>query len=570
MPATPDADNFFDFLRLELVGYFSLKPVLVLLIALAGTLAIYPTLNFLWAMWVNDPLKSLGMFIPLVSVVLLLRAWRSIGWELRGTWWGLAVILLTVAAVHLRSQAVLLLVLSASWSLYIPPHGVVIFAYASGVVLLFGGTRLYRAALFPILLLLCVDPVPHIFNVFVDLPLQRISAHVARGFAMALGQPLTSDQLRLMFTPDFGMFIAPGCNGIRGATTMGYIALVSGYLYRFRLRAWALLVAGAILLGYIFNFLRLCVLVLYYLVALKIVWLQDKATNGDYVIGACLFTIAATLLILAIRRAGRRPGVTEREHAEDPDVLARKAKHDTRALHTYYPRLAVFVAVVAIGSVAYAVPWAKSMSRAVTGVAEKQQAAFTGHFPQQMGAYTLSRTWKEQLSTGTIIYEWAEYVRNDNGLRIQLGVSPVLGAHDTTLCHVARGEDSIWQGTIDFPSANHTDESFSASMYNDGVSQFVEASTQCTLAGCGEYTHMRSHFGIIFSLPHAGALLQQPDEAKPLPILLRAETIDVAQPKDAARALLLGELRGFVGEIDLAQLTAEYRGPATANGLPPE
>jgi len=570
MPATPDADNFFHFLRLELTGYFSLRPVVAILAAVAGTLAIYPTMSFLWALWIYDPLKSLGMFIPLVSVALLLRAWRGIGWEMRGTWWGLGVIALTVAAVHLRSQAVLLLVLSASWSLYVPPHGVVLFAYASGVVLLFGGTRLYRAALFPILLLLCVDPVPHIFNVFVDLPLQRISAHVARGFAHVLGFPLTSDQLRLMFTPDFGMFIAPGCNGIRGATTMGYIALISGYLYRFRLRAWALLVAGAILLGYVFNFLRLCVLVLYYLVALKIVWLQDKATNGDYVIGACLFTIAATLLVLAIRKAGRKRGVVEPAHADHSEEFALEASHDTRALRSYWPRMAVFLGVVAIGSVAYAVPWATSMSRMVTGATQKQQAAFTGHFPQQMGAYTLSRTWKEQLSTGIIIYEWAEYVRNDNGLRIQLGVSPVLGAHDTTLCHIARGEDAIWQGTINLPSADHTDESFSASMYNDGVSQFVEASTLCTLAGCGEYTTLHSHFGIIFSLPHAGTLLQQPDEAKPLPVLLRAETTDVAQPKDAARALLLGELMGFVSEISLAQLTAEYRGPVTGAGAPPQ
>jgi len=568
MPATPDADNFLDFLRLELIGYFALRPVLVLLAALAGTLAIYPTLNYLWALWLYDPLKSLGMFIPLVSVALLLRAWRNIGWEMRGTWWGLAVIALTVGAVHLRSQALLLLVLSASWSLYIPPHGVVIFAYASGVVLLFGGTRLYRAALFPLLLLLCVDPVPHIFNVFVDLPLQRISAHVARGFAHVLGFPLTSDQLRLMFTPDFGMFIAPGCNGIRGATTMGYIALIAGYIYRFRLRAWALLVAGAILLGYVFNFLRLCVLVLYYLVALKIVWLQDKATNGDYVIGACLFTLAATLLVLTIRKAGRERGVVEPAPKDESAALAIEASHDTRSLRSYFPRLTAFVVLVAIGSVAYAVPWATSMSRVVTGAAAKQQTAFIGSFPQQMGAYTLSRTWKEQLVTGVIVYEWAEYVRNDNGLRIQLGISPGLGAHDATLCHIARGEDAIWQGTVNFPSADHSDESFSASMYNDGVSQFVEASTLCTLAGCGEYSTVHSHFGIIFSLPHAGTILQQPDEAKPLPVLLRAETIDVAQPKDAARVLLLNELRGFVGDISLAQLTAEYRGPAASSGAP--
>src|SRR6202453_4574915 len=135
-----------------------------------------------------------------------------------------------------------------------PPHSLVAFAYGAGVVLLFGGPRLFRAALFPLVLLWFVNPIPHIFNVYVDLPLQRASAHVARGFAMALGQPLSPDKLRLMFTPDFGMFIAPGCNGIRGAVTMGLIALVAGYLYRFRWRAHAAVVLRAVLLGYGFHF----------------------------------------------------------------------------------------------------------------------------------------------------------------------------------------------------------------------------------------------------------------------------------------------------------------------------
>ena len=175
-------------------------------------------------------------------------------------------------------QSVLIFVFSPQWSVFLPPHSLVVFAYGAGVVLLFGGTRLFRAALFPLLLLWFVNPVPHIFNVFVDLPLQRISAHVARAFAIALGQPLSPDQIRLMFTPDFGMFIAPGCNGIRGAVTMGFIALIAGYLYRFRWYAHAAVVAGAVLLGYVFNFARLCILVLYYLVALHFPWLQ---TGGD-------------------------------------------------------------------------------------------------------------------------------------------------------------------------------------------------------------------------------------------------------------------------------------------------
>ena len=211
---------------------------------------------------------------------------------MEGSWWGLAILAVTIAAVHIRDQAILIFVLSPKWNIYIPPHSLVVFGYVSGAVLLFGGTRLYRAALFPIILVWFVNPVPHVFNVFVDLPLQRVSAHVARAFAMSLGQPLTPDQMRLMFTPNFGMFIAPGCNGIRGAVTMGFVSLVAGYIYRFRWYVHAAVVAGAVLLGYVFNFARLCLLVIYYIVALHIPRLQNKAKLGDYIIGGCLFLIA--------------------------------------------------------------------------------------------------------------------------------------------------------------------------------------------------------------------------------------------------------------------------------------
>jgi len=92
------------------------------------------------------------------------------------------------------------------------------------------------------------------------------------------------------------MFIAPGCNGIRGSVTMGFIALIAGYLYRFRWYANALVVIGAILLGYIFNLVRLCLLVLYYVAALHLTSLQNKAEGADYLIGGVLFLVATLLL----------------------------------------------------------------------------------------------------------------------------------------------------------------------------------------------------------------------------------------------------------------------------------
>ncbi len=250
------------------------------------------------------------MVIPIVSGILIFRAWRTLDFEMDGSWWGAVILIVTIFAVHLREQSILVLVLGPVWNVYMPPHSLVAFAYTAGVVLLFGGPRLFRAALFPIVLTWFVNPIPHVFNVLVDLPLQRVSAHVARAFAIALGQPLSPDQMRLMFTPDFGMFIAPGCNGIRGAVTMGFIALIAGYIYRFRWYANAAVVAGAILLGYVFNFVRLCVLVLYYLVALHFTSLQDKAEMADYIIGGCLFLIATLLLFTAINRLREAPGQT--------------------------------------------------------------------------------------------------------------------------------------------------------------------------------------------------------------------------------------------------------------------
>ena len=210
-----------------------------------GVVGVLSTGYFLWALWVNDPLKSIGGFVPLVSLVLILRAWRSIGWEMDGSWWGLLILAATMALVHIRDHAILELVLGPSWSIFLPPHSLVAFAYAAGAVLLFGGTRLFRAALFPVVLMWFVNPVPHVFTLWIDLPLQHVSAHIARSFAMALGQKLSPDQLRLMFTPEFGMFIAPGCDGIRGAITMGFLALVAGYVYRFRPRVLVAVVACA-------------------------------------------------------------------------------------------------------------------------------------------------------------------------------------------------------------------------------------------------------------------------------------------------------------------------------------
>jgi exosortase J len=491
------------------------------------------------------------MVIPVVSFLLILRVWRSLDWELDGTWWGFVLILSTALLVRIREQSVIEVFLGP-WTVYFPPHSLVLFAYGVGLVLLFGGVRLLRAALFPVLLLLIVNPVPRIFSVYVDLPLQRASAHIARAFAMALGQPLSPDKLRLMFTPEFGMFIAPGCNGIRGAVTMGLIALVAGYLYRFRWRAHVLIVIGAVLLGYVFNFLRLCVLVLYYMLALHLPKLQDQAENADYIIGAVIFFIAVFLLYTVIQRWGAHDeaqGVVtlQRVSSEAPPTLVPAA--------SFYARAGAMLVVIVLG-----IAGLVQVLTAPGPTAELQaDETALGQFPQTAGNYTLTRRWNESLITGTLLFHWAEYAPTGGGTHVSIGVSPILGSHDTLVCHAARGEDPLWHAQQTFATKVQP-VNFNASFFNDGATQFLEATTLCDGTSCGEYSSPHKQFGIVYSKPHPEALLSQSPQ-RPIPILLRAETIDTTLPALVARQQLESDLTAFLSAISLDGLTKPYRRP---------
>jgi exosortase J len=522
--------------------------VIAAALSTVGVFAILSTGLALWALWTTDPLKSIGGFIPVLSLVLLLRVWRSLGWEMNGTWWGLALLVGTVALVHLRDHAILELVIGPSWSIFLPPHSLVAFAYTAGAVLLFGGVRLFRAGLFPIALTWFVNPVPNFFTLHIDLPLQHLSSMVARGFAHALGQKLTPDQLRLMFTPELGMFIAPGCNGIRGAITMGFIALIAGYLYKFRWKVTALVVVGAVLLGYVFNLVRLCTLVLYYIAALHIRWLQSKAEMGDYVIGAVLFFFATILLFTLIQRLSPGGNLV-------PPRLVRvegERRLQGERLRSFVLRAGAMAVLVIAGSVSYARALVRDHERRLAGPQVVEQ-----RFPKQVGGYKLQREWTESLPTGTLIFYWAAYAPEDGGTPVQVGVSPVLGAHDTLLCHSARGEEWLWHGDLGLMT-KVGDTNFSGSFFNDGATQYLEATTVCSGTSCGQYASTRRHFGLIYSRPDTQSLLMQ-DPSRPIPVLLRAETPDYAMAPDLARAQLTTTLREFLQGADLAVFTKPYR-----------
>ncbi len=181
-----------------------------------------------------------------------------------------------------------------------------------------------------------------------------------------------------------------------------------------------------------------------------------------------------------------------------------------------------------------------------------------GQFPARIGNYTLSRTWNENLFTGPLIFHWAEYVPNDGGTHISLGISPVLGSHDTLICHSARGEDPLWRDQITMSTAGNVAINFSGSFFNDGATQYLEATTICNGGSCGEYSSDRARFGLVYSKPTTTALFSQ-DPQRPIPILIKAETINTTLPAEVARQQMIGAVRSFLTAADLAGLTQPYR-----------
>ncbi len=524
--------------------------VLATACAAAGLLTIWPTVQSLVGIWTTDDLKSMGMAVPLVCYLLIMRAWRAVDWECEGSWWGVALLAATAAMVFLRNQMLLIVTIRKHWLLEIPPLPLVAVLYAAAMVLLFGGKRLLRAAWFPVVLMGTVIPVPQSFSTRVDLPLQHASATVARAWAHLLGQPLTQDKLRLMFTPEFGMFIAPGCNGIRGAVTLGLAAVVVSYLYRFRWYIYAPVVMGAVLLGYLFNFLRLCLLVVYYKLALPYPWMQHHAKMADYGIGGCLFACALAIFFAAANTL--RGDLAASEAVTGPASEASQAEGEPQPVLPGKV-LARVAAVLLMAAIFGADMLHQDRLEAAWEASQAQPL-----LPGRVGEYTLQRTWNET-QFGVLVYTWGDYsgpsAGGGVGEHVMLGVSPQT-VHDAEVCHLARGEDPTWHGQIVVQTAGGQVD-LTAATYNDGATQELEASTVCDHGACRQYSGATRQVTLIYARPHRGLPLEA-GELRPIPVMLKVESLDTMTPASVMEPRLAATLVSFLKGANLLSLTEPY------------
>jgi exosortase J len=509
----------------------------VALLFVLGCLGFSRELTFLWMIWTTDPLRSIGMLIPPVSILLTLRTWRSYGWEMRGTWWGLLLLALAFG-VSILKQSIVIQSMSG-WATFNPiPTTIPLFLYGCGIMLLFAGPRVVRKAWFPLGLLLLCQPVPSFF-MLLDLPLQHISAHVARSFATLIGFAPTTPQLRLMFSPNFGMFIAPGCDGIRGAVTMGYLALILGYLKRVSVRRWAAYVAGGVLLGYLFNFTRLCVLVLYYRLALGHPALENVAKMADYGIGSCLFLLATFLFL---RLLHRQEDATGSESAPDP-------VRSSACICSLALKCAAFAAVVlATLSLTGSVLREHRTSTALP-------ISYADRMPKKVGDYALTRTWYEQQTAGTTVVQAGAYsAPGSDEITLAVWVAPTSNLHNGNDCLLVRGIEPTTLTTQSFITAQGKLVDFRTGSYSDGITDSIVANAVCALGSCLQSTH--AVFGSKLEFQYMGYAQKQ---AHPVSFTIRVEKPASGTPKADTYKNLSSELQTFLAGLDTTHLSQSFQ-----------
>lgn len=554
----PDGDEFSQVHRSTLKGKgFSSPPsfryaLLIAALVAAGSYSILPLWLFMCRLWINDPLRAIGAVFPLLAFTGTLAAWRRIGWTLNGTFWGLPILALSILLAPITTSGIMVLRVHLQHNEPMLHPGVVMFLYAVGAVFLFGGFRLLRAAIAPLCLLLFINPVPGLFNVVVDYPLQFLSATTARHFSHLIGLHPTGEQLRMMFTPDFGMMIVPGCNGVRGSVTLGYLALIFGYIRHLRPRTLALTTLAAFLSGYLFNLLRLCILVIYYRIGVSVPSIQKYGAGVDYVIGCTLFLFATLGVGLFIRwvEPDQPPAATAAAVTNNVGPFAGKLGYAAVA------RTICFVVLVLI----FIVP-ALHGGTSLRMTQPSEQALFSS-FPPQVGPYRLERTYSES-ANGTIRFVFGEYAAPPDAAgdtkRIALGLYVGPNAHLVAYSRFVQGVRPDWTSSLDTSDASVPSQlkvHFVTTSYNDGITHEFDAESICYEVGCS--ATLNSSANNLFLVSPKLSNLIFSSTGKSLPIVLRREWLDTdGVPTAVQRSQFEADARQFTEKLDLRTLFRE-------------
>lgn len=264
----------------------------VFLSALAASIAsiiivFWPRLRFMQDYWSGDGPYSVAYLTPIFCAVAAYKnRKRLVEAEKHPSLAGLAALGATVVAV-------LLLERTAHPMYSFTP--LFLAAVVSALIWTIWGTRVLRILAPAILFLQLLLPIPPLLLVPSDYLFQEVAARGLTAISHVLSIPAVRTGAAVSFG-QYGVVVAPQCDGVRSVIAFTYIALFFSYLSTGAFRRRFLLVAMALPLAYLANFARLTVIgvALYKGGA----WAENIEQTLDHIAGMLTFVATVALWFL--------------------------------------------------------------------------------------------------------------------------------------------------------------------------------------------------------------------------------------------------------------------------------
>jgi len=262
------------------------RPVLAILLLLATFVVLWPTTQSFIVRWtdtVNRAYTHGALVVGLCCFLIWHQRDALARVALRPSWvacvaglaLGIAWLILLRAGVQIGHQALLpLIAFCAVWAAF--------------------GAPAMRCLWLPVLYAYFTVPVWDSLNAL----LQWLSAFAVRGVLSLIGLPVYFDGLHFQFPA--GVFeIAGGCSGLHFFIVGVAIAVFYGELHRDRLATRVKLVALAIVMALLTNWLRIAIII----IAGHLTDMQHYLVSGEhYTFGWAMFAVAMTIYFLIVRR----------------------------------------------------------------------------------------------------------------------------------------------------------------------------------------------------------------------------------------------------------------------------
>jgi exosortase D (VPLPA-CTERM-specific) len=329
---------------LNTVWKFPLTSVLIAIVAATACLWLFwDGLFHMWDAWLDAPEYSHGLLIPPVAAFLIWQQKdRLERLAFRGSWWGVAVVLL----------GGLLLLLGQIATIYtIVQYGYLVTL--CGLVLAFTGEKPFRLLAMPLLILVFMVPLPQFLISNLSLNLQLLSSQLGVMFMRLFGISVFVEG-NVIDLGGYKLQVAEACDGLRYLFPLMTIGFLMAYFYKGAAWKRAVLFLSSIPITVLMNGLRvgtIGVMVEYWGIGMAEGFLHEF--QGWAVFMACAALMLGEVALL--HRLGRETGPWRQKFGVDfPAPSPRDAKIERRQLPRQF--LAACTLLLAFLAVAILIP----------------------------------------------------------------------------------------------------------------------------------------------------------------------------------------------------------------------